>query len=112
MAMKIVTNTPFGTYSVQYSVQCTAQYTVYSTVYTIFFGHHRHVGCLSTHWVVSCVSCEMSEKATARNTDLEQEPVVQMQWPKVFLEKIYGLFKVFGLFLLNIYHLVMLKFEF
>ena len=61
---------------------------------------------------VSCVSCEMSEKATARNTDLEQEPVVQMQWPKVFLEKRYGLFKVFGLFLLNIYHLVMLKFEF
>ena len=61
---------------------------------------------------VSCVSCEMSEKATARNTDLEQEPVVQMQWPKVFLEKRYGLFKFFGLFLLNIYHLVMLKFEF
>ena len=59
---------------------------------------------------VSCVSCEMSEKATARNTDLEQEPVVQMQWPKVFLENKYGLFKVFGLFLLNIYHLVMLKF--
>ena len=32
MAMKIVTNTAFGPYSVQYSVPCT----VYSTVYNIF----------------------------------------------------------------------------
>ena len=77
---------------------------------------------------VSCVSCEMSEEATAKNTDLEQEPAgtrasspthlgnmvridqkLMLQWPKDFLEIGYGLIGVLGLFYYDNYLVTLVR---